>query len=1813
MRTSNFVSLIARLLLLAVLTTTASGQSLPDWESPTLVTTPAEPEVRLRNELQRDVEAENSHHVSLANGELIFSQVDMAIRGRGMDFVWKRTYRSRHDVDGPMGRNWTHSYDIRVQTSGADLLLQDGTGRVDRYLPSGTNTWAAVGHTRTIELDSTSGQFTVTHQHGGRWLLAPLGSAWGGRLEAIEDKNLNRIEFQYDVLGRLEAIVDTLGRTINVIYGPGGRIAELEDFATEYGVSGRGRVVTYGYYADVDSGGNEGDLASVTSPAVVGTSTGNDFPSGKTWTFVYDESSVAGLRHNLLAAFDPAAEGYFACVYGTTTGALNFDAVVSQVLPSGPNGASSYHFVYVTQSPATGNNYATSKTIVNDRMGNVRELFYDGANLCLYRMFTGRADPSQPTTETTNRPASPLRPGDPTFFETRYTVNSHGLITAIEHPNGAMTEWLYDTASSDPRGRANLLREKRFPGPLGADQSELCELWSYNSYYHLVGEHRDAKGFESQTTYDGAGFNESLGSCETPLALASLPTAPLTTSTGGGNAVAGTCPEENFLAALVQSGCCTSSSYNTYGQPLQVVASTGAVYAFTYHSSGPMEGYLASLTFDANGAALLFEYEYDSLGNTTLIRDPSGKEVTFEVNALSRVVQSTYQAPYSYVRQYYYNLQDRLVRIEISNVDHTGIADPLNPWLTTEHEFDTLGNLTRIEEEASATQVVVAEMAYDANENRTLLRRGESVNGNQVGNIVRWAWDERDRLFTRTRGLGAAESTSRYDYDLAGNLQLVAHGIEISAPRIWILEHDGFDRLRLTIDPMGNEVHYSYDPNGNRVSHSVYGEVVDAPGGTGNVLLRNADFTYDARDRRKGTQVDLFKVSLGGVSTTLPGHPAAWGFEYTGEDKLFAVVDPNDGRIEYRRDALDRLIEVEDQVQNLWRVDVFDAIGNPQTQSTIDRSTLGSGLDETFVSQMLHDSLSRVVAQVDNALNAHAYFYDARDNLRFTVDPEGHQVRYDYDGLDRIVAIVRDMDGDGPDENDVDDVVTRSVWDDSSRLIASIDDNGRTTRYAWDALDRIIGLRMADGTLLQVGTGMVWPDGMARPNLAGFVTGYDVHDNPLVLTDANGTTIYSTFDLNDRVVSKTIDRAAVTSGDPTNVLGTTSESFLYDGLDRVVLAANNEVQVARQYDSNDNVIQESIQVLTLQWRTTLFEHDAKGNIVKTTYPSGTVVEYELDALDRRSVVSKNGNFWAGYDFVGASRVSRRDLANGIRTTYGYDADRRPVSLLSQQDFGLGATVAHHTATWTPSDSVEVKSDVLRSREDRASYDPLDRLTGRDLYESNANTQVWTYLYDGVQNRLSTEQGPPTAPVASAYSMQSGAPYYDAEVNQYTSTPWHTLRWDENGNLAQELSGSSVQRSFAYDYRNLQVQVTDAVAGQVHIYGYDAFGRRAYKVSDLGGSAQDIRQFSYGGESLWQVIEEHNVASTLLVSYVHGNYVDEVISATRTAAAGAAGSYFLLHDHQFSTVALTDALGDLVESYAYDDFGGVQFRNAAGATISASLVDNDYLFTGREWDAASRLYQYRTRYMDPKVGHFTTRDTVGNWGDAANLGNGRGYVGNNPWSRVDPSGQFFETLWDAANVLYDAGRAVKNVAEAGYEGARYGINKLTGDEAGAQDAAAELKKDLGELGEAGLDLVLDGIALALPVVPAGGQRAVRAAAGAADDLAEGVARVCRGPGAGRGGAYDFPDHPSVGDGKKLTQSQKDKVRDENKAQNGGQLKSDISGTDLVPPKQHEKGVTPPSNEAHVDHIKPRSQGGSNSFSNAQVISRQENLQKGAGGQ
>jgi hypothetical protein len=79
------------------------------------------------------------------------------------------------------------------------------------------------------------------------------------------------------------------------------------------------------------------------------------------------------------------------------------------------------------------------------------------------------------------------------------------------------------------------------------------------------------------------------------------------------------------------------------------------------------------------------------------------------------------------------------------------------------------------------------------------------------------------------------------------------------------------------------------------------------------------------------------------------------------------------------------------------------------------------------------------------------------------------------------------------------------------------------------------------------------------------------------------------------------------------------------------------------------------------------------------------------------------------------------------------------------------------------------------------------------------------------------------------------------------------------------------------------------------------------------------------------------------------------------------------------------------------------------------------------------------------------------------------------------------------------------------------------------------------------------------------------------------------------------------GKDFTQAGKREVWSGNATEHGAN-QCENCGQGVSKPAQSQKGVTPPGNEGHVDHIIPKSQGGDGSPSNGQLLCRDCNLAK-----
>jgi YD repeat-containing protein len=1461
----------------------------------------------LRSPLTVDSDFLGNGMINPATGEIIVSAVDQHISSRGPDIVWKRIYRSRTGDDTAQGNGWDHSNNIYLEAYGGNLVVHDG-GRKDFYFPTDPNTWVAVGFFRELTRE-TDGSFTMTFAHKGKWRFNPLdGANSEGKINAVTDRNGNAMTYSYDALGRLTTIHDALdsashNRDINISYNAGGYIESVTDWI--------GRKVTYEYYSIGEAGGSVGDLKTATSPSVTGTPTENDFPEGKTTAYTYSKGYAdERLNHNLMTINGPIGEPETYIKYKdfTIENEIGFDHV-SRLIVGDANDR--IDITYHRQVPDANNNYAVTKAVINDRAGHVSEYSFDHHNrLVTVRDYTGMADPNLPTTETVNRPTRKWRASDPDYFESRYQYNDNHLLTHIELPNGNSKEFTYDETNPDPHSRGNLIGLCSMPGPLGGEQEQICRAFEYdpntNNDTNFVTRYTDPRGNEATYEYDARGN------------------------------LTRTCRKEHPPDPCIEHNW----EYNEFGQmTAHILPDNGSgserLDGFRYYEvpGQPHDGHLKNIVVDANNLALTTTFEYDGVGNVTRIIDPNGHDTQYVYNQLNQLVRRISRevnegSGVRYERDYHYDENDNLVRVDVQNVDEGGVVLP-NSHITTSFEYDSRNRMWRIEQELDSAESVATEYGYDENDNVIEIRFGEGVNGNQPNNTVGIVYDERGLVFEQIRAPGDdSQSTNGYDYDGNGNLIRLRQGLE-EIPHVTSFEYDGYGRLVKVNNAMGNVTEYVYDASGNQIKRVRSGERVDSVGDDDNTGLSELSYDYDALNRLIGSEISFFDPN---TQLHIGDGNSITQYFYSDSSQLRRIVDDNGNETLYEYDTVNRLGMVTDAKGNTATYS-YDENSNVIGTTQVDQSDIIGKPDETFVMSYSYDGLGRVMQVTDNAENTTDYAYDSHGNLTLRTDALGHERRYIYDGLRRLITTIVDMDEDG--DVDGEDFIIWQEWDDSSRVITQTDPNGNTTAYEHDALNRLIRILLADGTEK--------------------TTTYDVHDNPIIKVDANGTIVDSTFDLLNRVTAKTISPAAGVSTD------TTFENYKYDGLSRMVYAENDDSIVTFSYDSMSNVLVE-----TLNGNTTTYEHDGMGNKLSVTYPGGRVLTFSHDELNRINAImdGAGASSVVAYDYIGF-RVERIERANDTRSDNTYDNLGRVIG--TQHLYFPSTTILdQRSSSWDAVNNKIQRKDTRTGGPGLThdySYDDADRLINTIVTDLFGTVRDTDYALDRAGNRTAVSGDN----CSGSYTMDATMPDpADKQMNQYTNVPCEISRsYDSNGNLTN--INRSVGNSFvmSYDYRNRLVSYMDMASQVITTYKYDVLGRRIEKVVDSGASVETTR-FLYDGLRL---VEEQDELGITQGTYVTGPINDHVVM-TRGGT-----DHYYHSDDMGNVMAVTDGTGAVVERYEYEDYGEPSFFDSSGKFIGGSAIGNEYLFSSLHYDSESGWYNLGPSYFDPVVGRFTTRDII----------------------------------------------------------------------------------------------------------------------------------------------------------------------------------------------------------------------------------------------
>jgi RHS repeat-associated protein len=383
-----------------------------------------------------------------------------------------------------------------------------------------------------------------------------------------------------------------------------------------------------------------------------------------------------------------------------------------------------------------------------------------------------------------------------------------------------------------------------------------------------------------------------------------------------------------------------------------------------------------------------------------------------------------------------------------------------------------------------------------------------------------------------------------------------------------------------------------------------------------------------------------------------------------------------------------------------------------------------------------------------------------------------------------------------------------------------------------------------------------------------------------------------------------------------------------------------------------------------------YEYDPAGNRTSVTAPSGATA-YAYDALNRLiSVIDPDGGV-TSYSYDNAGNRTGITYPNGNITEYEYDTLNRLTYLENRKSDGV--IISCFTYTLGASGN---RTRVLENtgRIVNYTYDDAYRLVMENINDLIHGSETIAYTYDVFGNRLTKTDSKGT--VVYTYDdndrliLEDGPGY----TNDYT--------YDANGNTIDKSDGT-VTTDYTYDYENRLIQVDNGTANTSYVYDQDGIRVSSNTNGTIANYVVDKNR-DYA-----QVMEEKDGSGAMTVEYVYG---DDLISQER----GGTDSYYLYDGHG-STRQLTNSTEATTDTYIYDAFG-IEL-NRTGTT------ENNYLYTGEQYDPNAGFYYLRARYMNPQVGRFVTTDPFeGRSFEPATLHRYL-YTANNPVNMIDPSGRF----------------------------------------------------------------------------------------------------------------------------------------------------------------------------------------------------------------
>lgn len=934
-------------------------------------------------------------------------------------------------------------------------------------------------------------------------------------------------------------------------------------------------------------------------------------------------------------------------------------------------------------------------------------------------------------------------------------------------------------------------------------------------------------------------------------------------------------------------------------------------------------GVLISIT-DRNNNQTILNY---TSGKLTTIVGPGGRKLTFTYNLVNRIINitdsltrtstysytsnnlTTYFYPKAGTMRYAYDASHKMTRMIDARNDTivTNTYDISNRIITQTDAANYVTTLIYDQSPADTASAILTNGATPRYIHDSLYRLLIEYNENTDSLIYTY-----DQDFNCKSIIDELNNLTSMNYDNRGNLTQITKSNLTTTQYYYNAQND----TTSIVDALNKTITMNYDANGNRIS------ITDA-------LNNQQNFNYDPAGQLTGSMDRLnhpvtYTYNTSGDRLTCTTTAGTTTYSYDAGGRIVNITDANGHATNYTYDKSDMITNIRDALsQNI--ICIYD--NNNNLTEYKDKKGLS-----TFIT---YDKKNRPISVMD-PLNAITQMtYDSKDNISILTDPIGNVYVFSYDAKSRMNGSSNAIG------------IRQYAHDAIGNLTSETDETFRTTYYAYDALYRLTSKTNALGNITKytydsLGQKLTSEDprnlvtqyaynanrqlvSVKDPlnNTSSF--SYDANGNRTAETDPNGHTTIFGFNANDRHTA-TIDAATnitTYSYDPKgNLISKTSptgdiSTYTYDVIDRLIkINYSTGDSSIFTYDPNNNLLS-----MTNLNGTTTISYNKINNPVMVTDPFGNSITYAYNAAGLKTSITYPGDRVVSYAYNAVKNLTQVTDWMGHITAYVYD------------DAGRITRTNYANGTYR----LNVFDNAGR----------LNEISNR--FASNNIISRSIFTLDAAGNEVLEQR---TEPLATILLPQINNSIYLTD-NRLKTMDSVNYTNDANGNRLSETGIYPV--SYTWTANNLLSSLTQGTQRPVN-FKYDPLGNRIQKKqgSETRNYLLDLTQ------NPPLILEERDSAGNIKGTNIYG-----IGLIARSDSANNVSYYHF--DAHGNTLAISDSLAQITNTYAYEPFGEL-LKHVGNST-------QPFLFGGRQSAIFENynIYYIHKRYYDANTGRYLNKD------------------------------------------------------------------------------------------------------------------------------------------------------------------------------------------------------------------------------------------------